>query len=263
MITTYPIISNNPVLKKWFKRLALPIVILFFFFRFYLAADFLPNFGEIKISFYNHKATTAEIKKMAAGKKVASFNNFAFPGTYEFYTGDPVIHMAAPGYRFCQFDLWDEENEGEGDSLFIVIPDRMDTTDLVQLKNGKRIKTMVIPKFQSLKLLSLEHSNETLSKDSLTMLITLTNKSGHVIEFNHPSMPLIGFTHPKSNEILTTSIFKITNKEQLAPNEQVSFQYSIPLNLLNKKQSILVFTQTIERNRGQIFSINLSDYELK
>lgn len=263
MFATYPIISKNEVLKKWFKRLALPVVLLFFFFRFYLAADFLPNFGEVKISFYNHKATTAEIKKMAGGKKVASFNNFDFPGTYEFYAGDPAIHLATPGYRFCQFDLWDEEDSAEGDSLFVIISDRMDATDLIQLKNGKKVKTIVVPEFQSLKQLLIEHSNERLTTDSLTMLITLTNKSDHVIRFNHSSMPLIGFTQPKQNEISATSVLEITAKEKLTPNEPISFRYSIPLNLLDINQPILVFTQTNERNRGQIFSINLSEFNAK
>lgn len=261
MFATYPIISGNPGLKKWFKRLAFPVVIIFFFFRFYLAADFLPNFGEIKISFYNHKATTAQIKKMAAGKKVASFNNFDFPGTYEFYTGDPAIHMATPGYRFCQYDLWDEETDAEGESLFIIIPDRMDKTNLITLINGKKVKTTVIPEFQSLKHLSLEYSNVILKNDSLNMLITLTNLFDHAVKLNHSSMPLIGFTQPKQNEISATPIFQITDKEQLLPNEKISFKYSIPLNLVDIEKSILVFTQTIERNRGKMFAVNVSDYK--
>lgn len=261
IIATYPIISKDPVLKKWFKRLSLPIIIIFFLFRFYLAADFLPNFGEVKISFYNHKSAADEVKKMADGKKVASFNNFAFPGIYEFYTGDPVIHMATPGYRYCQFDLWDEETAGEGEPLFVYIPDRMDTTDNITLTNGRKARLFVTPKFQSLKYLTIKHSNETLTSDSLTLDITLTNESGHNIEFNHPSMPHFGFNQPKKNEISTTSIYQITGKESLAPKKQVSFRYSIPLKLIELKQSVLIFTQTIERNRGQMVSINLSDYK--
>jgi hypothetical protein len=263
MIATYPIISGNPAMKKWFKRLAYPIVMLFLIVRFYLAADFLPNIGQIKISFYNHKSAAEEIKKMAAGKKVASFNNFAFPGIHQFYTGDQVIHMATPGYRYCQYDLWDEETAGEGEPLLVYIPDRMDTTNNITVANGRKAKIIVIPEFQSLKHLTIEHSNETLTSDSLTLEITLINESGHNIEFNHSSMPLIGFTQPKKNEISATPIFQITGKEFLAPNEQISFRYSIPLNLLDIKQSILVFTQTIERNRGQMFSVDLTDYKSK
>jgi hypothetical protein len=262
MIATYPIISENVVLKKWFKRLALPVVILFFAFRFYMAADFLPNFGQAKLAFYNHKATMEGIKEMADGKRIGSFNNFDFPGTYEFYTGDPVIHMAAPGYRFCQFDLWDEEAEAEGDSLFVVIPDRMDSSDLIQLKNGKWIKTIVVPEFQSLKYLGLEYTNGILTADSLKLWITIGNHSEKAIKFEHPSQPLIGFTHPKHNEISSTPLFEITGKKEIKPNEKLSFNYSIPLNLLeDPERSILLFTQTVDRNRGQMVSIDLSDYK--
>jgi hypothetical protein len=263
MIATYPIISGNPTMKKWFKRLAIPVVILFFIVRFYLAADFLPNYGEIKISFYNHKAAAEEVKKMAAGKKVASFNNFAFAGIHQFYTGDPVIHMATPGYRFCQYDLWDEEATGEGEPLLVYIPDRMDTTNNITLANGRKAKIIVIPEFQSLKQLSVEHSNKTLTNDSLILYITLINKSDKNIEFNHPSMPLVGFTQPRKNEISATPIFQVTGKEFLVPGEQISFRYSIPLNLIDVKQSILVFTQTVERNRGQMFSVKLADFKSK
>jgi hypothetical protein len=261
MIATYPIISQNPGLKKWFTRLSLPIVVIFFLFRFYLAADFLPNIGQIKTSFYNHEAAAAQIQEMAAGKKVASFNNFDFPGTYQFYTGDPVIHMATPGYRYCQYDLWDEENAAEGDSIFVVIPDRMNPTNLIQLKNGKKVKTIVIPKFQSLKYLILSYSNGILKNDTLTLDVTLTNESGHTIEFNHPSMPLIGFNQHKKNEISTTPLIQITGKNEIAPNERISFKYSIPLNLVDNKQSILVFTQTIDRNRGKMVAVDVADYK--
>ncbi len=260
MIATYPIISNTPVLKKWFTRLALPVVIILFIFRFYLAADFIPNYKQFKISFYNHKAAMTEIKKLAKGKQVASFNNFDFPGTYQFYTGDPAIHLATPGYRFCQYDLWDEESAAEGDSLFIIIPDRMDNTNLIQLKNGKMVKTIVIPEFQSLKNLDLNYSNVTLRNDSLNMQITLTNLSDHIIKFKHSSMPLIGFNQHKKDEISTTPLLQITEKELLEPKEQVSFKYSVPLNMVDIKQSILIFTQTKERNRGKMVAINVGDY---
>ncbi|HRX11419.1 MAG TPA: glycosyltransferase family 39 protein [Draconibacterium sp.] len=260
IIATYPVIASKPVLKKWFSRLALPVVIILMIFRFYLAADFIPNYKQFKISFYNHKAAAEQIKKMAAGKKVASFNNFDFPGTYQFYTGDPSIHLASPVYRFCQFDLWDEESAAEGDSLFIIIPDRMENTDLIQLKNGKMVKTIVIPEFQSLKKLDINYSNVEIKNDSLNMQITLTNQSDHSIKFKHSSMPLIGFNQHKKDEISTTPLLQITGKEELAPRENVSFRYSVPLKLVDLKQSIQIFTQTKERNRGKMVAINVDDY---
>ncbi len=259
IIATYPVISTNPLLKKWFKRLALPVVIIFVLFRFYLAADFIRNFGQIKLSFYNHNAAMAEIKEMAAGKKVASFNNFDFPGTYEFYTGDKALHFATPFYRFCQYDLWNDEDAAEGDSLFVIIPNRMDTTNLVKLVNGRQVKTMVIPEFQSLKHLALEITDNKLNGDSLTMQVKLINQSMRTIRFNHSSMPMFGFTQPKTPEILSTPIFKITGKEKLLPSEQVSFGYSIPLKKINSRQSVILFTQTIDRNRGNLVAIDIDD----
>jgi hypothetical protein len=73
-------------------------------------------------------------------------------------------------------------------------------------------------------------------------------------------MPLIGFNQHKKNEILTTPLFQITGKEELASHEHVSFKYSVPLNLVDLKQSVLIFTQTKERNRGKMVAINVDDY---
>lgn len=259
IIATYPIISNDQLLKKWFKRISLPVVVIFFLFRFYLAADFLPNFGEIKIAFYNHKETMGDIKRMAEGKQVASFNNFAFPGIYEFYTGDKAIHLASPGYRFCQFDIWDQEKSAEGESLFTIIPDRMDNTNLIPLKNGKKVKTIVIPEFQSLKQLTLSHSNQSVKNDSLILNITLSNESDHEIQFNHSSMPEIGFMQKKI-EKQTTPLFYLTGKNQIDAKKQITFKYSIPVDLIDPKVPIVIFTQTEDRNRGKMFSIKYSDF---
>ncbi len=257
MFATYPVITSTPILKKWFKRIAIPVVVILFAIRFYLAADFLPNFGQIKISFYKHREWTNEVKQMAGGKPVASFNNFDFPGTYEFYTGDPAVHLAMPGYRFCQYDMWDEEKAIEGDSVFAVIPERTDNTNLVQLKNGKKYKLLLIPEFQSLKHLSLTCSDIRRTIDTLKTTITLTNNFEHVIRLKHPSQPLIGFVQPKKNEISTASIFEITGKEALIPGEKVSFSYSIPLNLINQQQPVLIFTQTLDRNRGEMEAVDI------
>ena len=136
----------------------------------------------------------------------------------------------------------------------------MDNTDLIRLKNGKMVKTIVIPEFQSLKKLDLNYSNVTLNNDSLTMQITLTNLAGHTLKFNHSSMPLIGFNQHKTDEILTTPLLQITGKETIAPDEHISFKYSVPLNRVDLKKSIQIFTQTKERNRGKMISINIDDY---
>jgi hypothetical protein len=74
-------------------------------------------------------------------------------------------------------------------------------------------------------------------------------------------MPLIGFNQHKKDEISTTPLLQITGKEQLEPKEKISFQYSVALNLIDRKNSILIFTQTKERNRGKMVAIDVEEYE--
>jgi hypothetical protein len=228
--------------------------------RFYLAADFIPNVGQIKISFYNHPKWTSEVQQLAAGKPVGSFNNFDIPGTYQFYTGDPAVHLAMPGYRFCQYDLWDEENAMEGDSVFVIIPERMDNKNLIQLKNGKKYKLMLIPEFQSLKHLTVAYSNVKITTDSVKMTITLTNNAEHSIQFQHPSSPQIGITHSKQAELTATPLLEITGMQSLEQGQKVSFTYGFPLNLIDREQPVLIFTQTVDRNRGEMAALKLSEY---
>ncbi len=260
MFATYPVISSTPNLKKWFKRIAIPVVVLLFAVRFYLAADFLPNYGETKISFYKHHEWTSEVKRMAGGKAVASFNNFDIPGTYLFYSGDPAVHLAMPGYRFCQYDMWDEERAVEGDSVFVIIPERMDNKNLIQLKNGKKYRLLLIPEFQSLKHLEVAYNDVHVSNDSMKMTITLTNNAEHAVQFLHPSSPQIGITHSKAVELTATPLLEITGMQSLEQGKQVSFAYSFPLNLIDRKQPVLIFTQTIDRNRGEMAALRISDY---
>ncbi|HCE57875.1 MAG TPA: hypothetical protein DER09_08660 [Prolixibacteraceae bacterium] len=260
MFATYPFIASTPNLKKWFKRIAIPVVVLLLAVRFYLAVDFIPNVGQIKISFYNHPEWTSEVKQLAAGKPVGSFNNFDIPGTYQFYTGDPAVHLAMPGYRFCQYDMWDEEKAVEGDSVFVIIPDRMDNSNLVQLSNGKKYKLLVIPEFQSLKHLTVAYNDVHVTTDSVKMKITLTNNAEHAIQFLHPSSPQIGITHAKKAELITTPLAEITGMNQLEQGQKVSFKYSFALSLIERKEPVLIFTQTIDRNRGEMAALKLSDY---
>lgn len=260
ILATYPVVSSNPALKKWFIRLAVPSIILIFLFRFYLAAGFIPNFGNIKSMYYNKLATANQVKELANGKKVASFNNFAFPAFYEFYTGDPVVHMATPGYRFCQFDLWNEEEGAEGDSLFIVLPEYLEPGNLIQLKNGKKVKTITIPKFQSLKKLEIQLNNGFLKNDTLFLNISLKNNFDHAMDFAAPSMPMLGFTQAKKDEISATPLNQLTKCELFASADQITFTYPIPLQKINRSQSLVLFTQTAERNRGDMLAINVEDF---
>jgi hypothetical protein len=93
MLATYSLIKNDIKIKKWFKRLAVRLLLLLFLFRIYLALDVIPNVGYTKITFYNREAHALEIKELAQGKKVGFFDNYAAISNYIFYTGDSAVHF--------------------------------------------------------------------------------------------------------------------------------------------------------------------------
>ncbi len=254
MLATYPVIKNDEKARKWFKRLATPALILFLCFRFYLAADFLPEIGKAKSGFYKRAASSAQVKEMANGRRVASFNNFAFPGIYEFYTGDKALHLASPGYRFCQFDLTQDEHAFDGDSLFIIVPDRMGPKNLIKLVNGKKIDTLCVSSFQSLKGLQLQVKQVT-QTDSLTNFqLLLDNKTGKTIRFKHVSQPAIAFMQ-NNKELFSVPLMNYS--DQIAPDD--TLQLTIPVLFYKTHQSskMVIYTRTKEENRGELISIDL------
>ena len=200
-----------------------------------------------------------QIKQMADGKQVAAFNNFAFPGTYEFYTGDKAILLSTPGYRYCQFDLWSEEASAVGDTLFAVIPNRMDTTNLVLLNNGRKIKPLLIAGFQWLEHVDISPVGGTLFNDSLRLRVKIVNNSEKIIKLNHSTAPAIGFMINRL-VVADTALFALTGKDVLGINEQIVLDYSVPVPV-NKEDPLVVFLQTKDLNRGKIFKVNFEDYK--
>jgi hypothetical protein len=256
MLAAYPIIVEHPKTKMWFKRLALPIVVVFFLFRFYLAANFIPNVGMLKLAFYNREATSEKIQDMANGYKVAFFSNWASPGMYQFYTGEKAILLATPGYRYSQFDLWNDEAYGEGDTLFVVIPDRMLNDHLIELPNGKKVTTAISPDFQSIKKLELRLDQIKETPTLFIASLNLKNHSDKTIFLNHPSEPSIGYAQ-NGKEIDRIPLYNFTEKAELQPGEEMNMEYKIAKETLETEQNFSIFTQTIERNRGQVLPIHI------
>ncbi len=254
MIASYPIISNNEKTKKWFKRLSVPIIVLFFMLRFYMAADFIPNVGALKLGFANRESTSIQIQELAKGKTVAFFNNYASPGMYEFYAKEKCLHLATIDYRFSQFDLWDDVLNGNNDSLFIVIPSRLDPTATSVLKNGKKVKYKSTPSFQSLKKTAIKCNNLTQKGSVIVTDIELVNNSDKNLFLEHETMPSIAFAQDKK-EIQSSTLFELTNKKILEPNEHIAFSFEIPMESVDLNQQIVIFTKTNENNRGTLLPI--------
>jgi hypothetical protein len=108
----------------------------------------------------------------------------------------------------------------------------------------------------------MKNNGGMVKNDTLTLDITLTNEFDHAVEFNHPSVPAIGFMQKKI-EISATPLFQITGKEKIAAGEQISFKYMVPLGLLDTSQPVVIFTQTTERNRGKMFVVNIDELNPK
>lgn len=258
MLLTYPIISDNERIKKWFKRLSLPIIILFLIFRFYMAADFIPNVGYLKFYFYKQEEKALEIQKMAGNLKVATFNNFDLPGTYEFYTGDPAVHLAKPDYRYCQFDLWNKEESIIGDSLFIVFPSGKNDSNSVALPNGQFIKTAFSSDFQSLKKIMLESKSIQRNNGMINISLELANKSGRTVLLNSPQLPSIGVLQKKT-VLIRKPLRDVAKKSQLLNNEHLLIDFSFSDSLIDTNQSFIIFTQTKEKDRGEMIVLELPD----
>jgi len=253
MVATYPLILENQITRKWFVRLALPMVILFFVFRAYIALDFIPNVGKIKAGFYKRKELALEIQKMAGGRKVASFNNYVFPSNYQFYTGDTAIHLASPGYRFCQYDLWDDEQFAEGDSLLIILPKGLKPDSLVKLCNGQNYGVITETKFQSLKNLQIENPVIEKQNGRNYLTVSLSNKSGRTIKYDDNSRPMLGYMQ-KGIELSSVNLAGISEKTGILPGETQNLRYVLPSEGIDTKIPLIIYTKTTEGNRGEISS---------
>ncbi|VAW18421.1 hypothetical protein MNBD_BACTEROID01-916 [hydrothermal vent metagenome] len=254
MIASYPLISNDSVSKKWFKRLSLPVIILFFLFRVYLAVDAIPDVGHLKITFYKRGDSAREIQQMAKGKKVGFFDNYAATSNYIFYTGEQAVLLSNPGYRFCQYDLWDDEAYAEGDSLFIVIPKRMNPPAPVRLCNGQMIGFMAIGGFQSLK--GLMPVIKGIGKDGgfLKIIIQLRNNSSRSIQLRRPSSPSIGWKQGAA-EVGAVLLSDLIRQGIIIPGGCVSIKLNIPLKGIDTGKPLVIYTRTSENNRGEIITV--------
>ncbi|HKL34352.1 MAG TPA: glycosyltransferase family 39 protein [Tangfeifania sp.] len=251
MLATYPLIKQNPKIKLWFRRLALPVIVLFFLYRIYLALDVIPNVGYTKITFYNREAHAMEIKEMANGRKAGFFNNYAAISNYIFYTGDSAVHLSTPNYRFNQYDLWNEEKYGEGETLFAIQSKHLNPPHLQKMTTGQMKGYIIIEKFQSLTGLELKVVSVKTVEDKLEFVIQLTNTNQHSISTNHISEPVLGIMQNQ----LETDVFPLTQsseKNKIKPGGTAILQIEISKNQIDNNQPVTFYTRSKENIRGEM-----------
>ncbi|MBW6535900.1 MAG: glycosyltransferase family 39 protein [Mariniphaga sp.] len=257
MLATFPLIKNDEKLKKWFKRLAIPVIALLFFFRLYLTLDVVPNVGYTKITFYNRQAHALEIKELAQGEKVGFFDNYAAISNYIFYTGDSAIHLSTPNYRFNQYDLWNEEKYAEGDPVFAVQSKHLNPPNLQRMSTGEMKGFVLIEEFQSLKGLEIKVL-DTVKKDGIFHFeVSLRNNNSHSIYTCHISKPVLAVMQNRI-EIAAISLASFISKQKVEPGEEVTIHLSVPQEKINVEFPVSVYTRTKENIRGEITSLKLN-----
>ena len=254
MILTYPLISNDARVKLWFKRIAFPVIVLMFLFRIYIALDAIPNVGSLKMAFYNRKAAAVEIKERAQGMKVCFFNNYAAASNYAFYTGDSMIHLSSPTYRFCQYDLWDYEKYADGETLFAVKPRNDSSPYQIKTVTGQLRVFEKIEKYQSLTDLNIEIDKVETSADSVKFTLSLKNSKGIPFYVNHISEPALAFIQNKK-EISAIPLSEITNTEQILSGEGIKIQVSVEKDRFLKNHPLNICTRAKENYRGNVISL--------
>ena len=255
MILTYPLISSDARVKQWFKQIALPVIVLMFLFRVYIAIDAIPNIGNLKMAFYNRQAAALEIKEKAQGTKVGFFNNYAAASNYIFYSGNQAVLLSSPTYRFCQYDLWDDEKYADGEALFIVAPRDDNSPNQIKTVTGQLRVFKRIESYQSLTGLNISVDNIETSTDSIKFTFSLTNNKDIPFYINHVSEPALAFIQDKQ-ESLIVPLAGITDSEQLLPGEDISIQISVARSALLNNHPINVCTRAKENYRGEVISID-------
>ncbi len=259
MLATYPLISGDLKAARWFRRLSVPVIALFFLARIYLALDIIPNAGHIKIAFYNAKAHAMEIKARSGGKKVAFFNNYATISSYIFYTGDSAVHLSTPGYRFCQYDLWNDERYARGEPLFAVQPENIHPPNLTQTATGRMKGFVAIDKFQSLKGLEIARVHSETAGENALFEVVLSNTSDRAVKTAHISKPSLGIMQERRKEICAVPLTRSNRKNEILPGEKATLRLEVPLCDLNEKLPLLIYTRSKDNYRGEIVKTAIED----
>ncbi len=253
MLIVYPLISSDPKIKIWFKRLAIPVIILMFLARIYFALDIIPNVGHIKITFYNKKEHAREIKNMAGDKTVGFFNNYAAISNYIFYTGDSAAYLATPYYRYSQYDLWDYEKCAEGKEVFAIQSKDLDPPNLQRMVTGKMKGYIIIEEFQSLEGLKINLAKTGKNKSAIKLNFVLTNTNNHPIYTDHVSEPSLGIQQDK-REISSVPLTSGSEKIRIEPGEKATIEITVPEYKLDKKIPIIFYTRSKDMVRGELIS---------
>jgi hypothetical protein len=121
IILGYKSLGTNENLRKWFLRFAIPMIILIIPARVYFVYDFLPEKYSLRTDIHNWKKWSEELKKEAGEHPVVLQNSYQKASKYAFYSGGSMVHSSNNHwYRKNQFDIWNFEEQFQGDSVLFI-----------------------------------------------------------------------------------------------------------------------------------------------
>ena len=252
MMAVFPAINQDAKVKKWFTRLAIPVIILMFLYRIYLALDIIPNVGHLKITFYNRQASALEIKEMAGGKKVGFFDNYAAISNYIFYTGDSAVHLSTPTYRFHQYDLWDDESYAAGETVFAIQPKHLQAQGFYKTAAGETKGYTVIEEYFPLKDLRIEIISNEMTVNGYRIEILIHNEGNKTFPAAHISEPAVCIMQNRKE---LAAVPLKTAQTALAPGNQAGFVLLVDANQVEPAVPLIIYTRTKENIRGRVMSI--------
>jgi len=251
MMIVYPLIKKDEVIRIWFKRLAVPVIFLMLLYRIYLAVDVIPNAGHLKITFYNREASAMEIKQMANGKKVGFFDNYAAISNYIFYTGDSAVLFSTPGYRFCQYDLWDDEKYANGEAVFAIQSRHLNPPNQYKTATGETKGYIEVEEFQSLKGLTPRLVKKERTDSRFRFEVTLFNEGPSYVYTDHVSEPVLCMMQNN----VEVHVIRLQSKQlKIDPGQLVTYIIYLDAFAINPKIPVSVYTRTRENIRGGLIS---------
>ncbi len=250
ILITYPLIKNDPIFKLWFKRLALPVIVLMLLYRIYLAVDAIPNVGYTKITFYQREASALEIKEMANGKKVGFFNNYAAVSNYIFYTGDSAVHLSTPGYRFSQYDLWNDEQYATGNTVLAIQSKHLNPPNLSRIATGEMKGYVIIEEFQALTGLDMQPNITKQPDGDYSFEVKLYNATKRTILTDHISEPVLAIMQNNA-EVAIVPLDK-AGKSEIGPGERATILFTVDSGTLNSQNPFIIYTRSKDNIRGEL-----------
>lgn len=190
---------------------------------------------------------------MAEGKKVGFFNNYAAASNYIFYTGDSAVHLSTPGYRYCQYDLWDEEIFASGEPVFSVQSRHMNPPNLTRMVTGELKGHIIIQKFQPLTGLEIINCTYKQHQGNWMFEVTLHNNRKTEIITNHVSEPVLALMQ-NNIEVITVPLVS-SGTDIILPQEQAILRFELNNAILESDTPFVLYTRTKENIRGELIAI--------